>query len=326
MLGSVLEAWWVSNKEPEAPEEAPLSLDYVHGPKHPPSPDYVLGPKLPPLPVYVPYVPECKYLEYLVPSDVEAPIEDQPQLDDASPTALSSGYVVDSYLEEDPKKDHVDYPADRGDGDYESSDDENDDDADDADDDEDENASKDDGKEEDDELLATTDSSDVPVVDLVPSARDTEAFETDEATLEADLRRHRVREMCYGITDTWDSIVEAMQEIASTTLKGANQRVIELSTTVRQDTDEFYMRFEDAQDDRSFLRARVNTLFRDRPYHRHTTMLLDREAMYAHGAWAGFEDRSVAIEAYVRTLEGHVTTLMAQTSSVTTRVSDPRLS
>nr|GEX42298.1 hypothetical protein [Tanacetum cinerariifolium] len=158
-------------------QEAPPSLDYVHGPKHPPSPDYVLGPKLPPLPVYVPYVPEREYLEYLVPSDVEAPIEDQPQLDDASPTALSSGYVVDSYLEEDPKKDHADYPADGGDGDDESSDDENDDD---ADDDEDENASEDDGKEEEDEHLATIDSSDVPVVDLVPSARDTEAFETDE--------------------------------------------------------------------------------------------------------------------------------------------------
>nr|GFB04405.1 reverse transcriptase domain-containing protein [Tanacetum cinerariifolium] len=40
-------------------------------------------------------------------------------------------------------------------------------------------------------------------------------------TLKADLRRDRVREMGYGITNTWDEIVEA------------NQRVTELATTVR---------------------------------------------------------------------------------------------
>ncbi|GKG49981.1 hypothetical protein Tco_0518755, partial [Tanacetum coccineum] len=37
-------------------------------------------------------------------------------------------------------------------------------------------------------------------------------------TLEANLRRDRVREMGYGITNTWDEIVEAMQEIELITL------------------------------------------------------------------------------------------------------------
>ncbi|GKA05814.1 hypothetical protein Tco_0684934 [Tanacetum coccineum] len=55
---------------------------------------------------------------------------------------------------------------------------------------------------------------------------------------------------------------------------------------------------ESSADDGDFLRARVNTLFRDRPYHRHTVMLLDREATYAHRAWASYEDRSAAIEAH----------------------------
>ncbi|GJV87031.1 retrotransposon protein, putative, ty1-copia subclass [Tanacetum coccineum] len=59
-------------------------------------------------------------------------------------------------------------------------------------------------------------------------------------TLEVDLRRDKVREIGYGITYTWDEIVEAMLEIAPTTLEGVNQRVTELATTVRQDTDEFY--------------------------------------------------------------------------------------
>ncbi|GJW37007.1 hypothetical protein Tco_0059927 [Tanacetum coccineum] len=66
-----------------------------------------------------------------------------------------------------------------------------------------------------------------------------------------------------------------------------------LEADLRQDTNEFYVRFEDAQDDRAFLRARVNTLFKD---------------------------RSEAIEAHVRTLEAHVTTLMAHTSSLQTQL------
>ncbi|GJR40253.1 hypothetical protein Tco_1215937 [Tanacetum coccineum] len=67
-------------------------------------------------------------------------------------------------------------------------------------------------------------------------------------TLEADLRRDRVREMGYGITDTWDEIVEAMLEITPTILEGVNQKVTELATTVRQDyTDKFYGRFESAK-------------------------------------------------------------------------------
>ncbi|GJY95881.1 hypothetical protein Tco_0512242 [Tanacetum coccineum] len=54
-------------------------------PVAPPSPDYVLGPEHPPSPVEVPYVPEPEYPEYLVPSDEEAPMEDQPLPADASP-------------------------------------------------------------------------------------------------------------------------------------------------------------------------------------------------------------------------------------------------
>ncbi|GJS02543.1 hypothetical protein Tco_0319051 [Tanacetum coccineum] len=48
--------------------------------------------------------------------------------------------------------------------------------------------------------------------------------------------------------DTWDEIVEAMMEIAPTTLEGVDQRVTELDTTVRQRTEEFQVRFEEAYD------------------------------------------------------------------------------
>ncbi|GKG36646.1 hypothetical protein Tco_0444324, partial [Tanacetum coccineum] len=115
---------------------APPSLNYVPGPDHLPFPNYVPDPEHPPLPVYV---HEPEYLEYLVPSEDEAPMEDQPLPDDASPTTLSPGYVADSDPKEDLKEDHADYPADGGDGDDESSDDDDDgDDNDDEDEDDDE--------------------------------------------------------------------------------------------------------------------------------------------------------------------------------------------
>ncbi|GKF02901.1 hypothetical protein Tco_0029824 [Tanacetum coccineum] len=86
-----------------------------------------------------------------------------------------------------------------------------------------------------------------------------------------------------------------MLKIAPTTLKGVNQRVTELATTVRQETEEFQVRFKDAQDNQAFLRARVNT--QDR-------------------SWTGSEDMSAGIKAHVRTLKAHVATLIAQTSSL----------
>ncbi|GKD55973.1 hypothetical protein Tco_1289360 [Tanacetum coccineum] len=159
---------------------APPSPDYVPGPEHPPSLDYVPGPEHPPSAVEIPYVPEPEYPEYLVPFDVEAPLEDQPLPTDASPTALSPGYVADSDPDEDPKEDpkedHADYPADGGDGDDEPSDDD-----DDTDNEEEEPFEDEDDDDEEEEHLAPADSSAIPVADPVPSAGDTEAFETDES-------------------------------------------------------------------------------------------------------------------------------------------------
>ncbi|GJT73576.1 reverse transcriptase domain-containing protein [Tanacetum coccineum] len=90
----------------------PPSPDYVPGPEHPSSPDYVPGPEHPPSPIEIPYVPEPEYPEYLVPSEDEAPMEDQPLPADASPVALSPGYVPDSDPEEDPEEDSEEEHAD----------------------------------------------------------------------------------------------------------------------------------------------------------------------------------------------------------------------
>ncbi|GKD41418.1 hypothetical protein Tco_1261625 [Tanacetum coccineum] len=143
---SDFEPWrfqWAYDDEPKEPEEAlpipeqaPPSPNYVPGPEHPPTPDYVPG---------------LEYPEYLVPSNDEVPIEDQPLPTDASPIALSPAYVAvfdpsGEDPEEDPEEDPAEYPADGGDDD------------DDDDDEEDE--------DEEEEHLALADSTTLPAIDL----------------------------------------------------------------------------------------------------------------------------------------------------------------
>ncbi|GKG46065.1 hypothetical protein Tco_0498511, partial [Tanacetum coccineum] len=116
--------------------------------------------------------------------------EDQSYAGNASPNAESPGYIADSELmeedsidypdepkdndedlKEDLEEDHTNYPIDGEDGDDEPSDD-------DDDDDEDEEPTED---EEEEEHLAPAHPFAVPVVDSIPSAGDTEAFETDKS-------------------------------------------------------------------------------------------------------------------------------------------------
>ncbi|GKA06483.1 hypothetical protein Tco_0685707 [Tanacetum coccineum] len=94
------------------------------------------------------------------------------------------------------------------------------------------------------------------------------------------------RQLGYGIRDTWDDLVGAIQEIAPTTLEGVNQRVIELATTVDEEDEIIYSQLDDARYDRALLRARVNMLDGDRPFHRRTAILMEEEARLSRAAWA----------------------------------------
>nr|GEZ79371.1 hypothetical protein [Tanacetum cinerariifolium] len=275
----------VSNDEPEAPKEAPQppghappSPNYMHGPEQPPSQDYIPGPEYP---------------EYLVPLDDKVPIDDQPLHDDASLTALSPGYVVDSDpSEEDPEENLKKDPTDGGDDD-------------------------DDDDDKKEEHLALADSITLLAVDPVPSAKDTEAFEIDESastplsppthtsptyaeaplgyraamirfevresltapaarqpgldvthatdyrfvdTVDATPGRPLSKEASYGIIDVWDAMVGDMEGRAPSTLEELRQRMIDLVATLARDTHE--MR-----------------------YHLHTAMLLESEARDARQAW-----------------------------------------
>ncbi|GJU18058.1 hypothetical protein Tco_1146024 [Tanacetum coccineum] len=77
-------------------------------------------------------------------------------------------------------------------------------------------------------------------------------------------------------------------------------RVTELDTTVRQRTKEFEIRFEEAHDDRAYLGALVNTLYRDRLHYCRTALAMDREAVNCSYSIDSSEERSAAIVAHVR--------------------------
>nr|GEU59656.1 putative reverse transcriptase domain, nucleoporin, Nup155-like protein [Tanacetum cinerariifolium] len=291
---------------PMQPVASP-SLDYVPRPEYPPSPDYMLGLKYPPSPIEIPYVLEQEYPEYLVPYDAEAPLEDQPLLTDASPTAASPGYVVDfdpdEDPEEDPEEDHVDYPADGGDGDDDPSDDDDDDD---DTDDEDEEPFKDEeyDEEEKEEHLPPADSSAVPIVDPVPPAGDIEAFENDEFAptprppytiipfflKHVSIRHGRLSDLNYLRQHPWRH-----KACLTTPALGFDVRESYTAGAARQPWPAL-----------------------ESNHRRYRVKQTDREATYARRAWVGFEDRSA--EAHVRTLKEHVATLIAQTLSLQTQL------
>nr|GEW06548.1 putative ribonuclease H-like domain-containing protein [Tanacetum cinerariifolium] len=100
------------------------------------------------------------------------------------------------------------------------------------------------------------------------------------------------REVGYGITDSWDEIVEALQgaPVSTDTELGGYMR--EFETRVRQDTDEIYMRLDDEQSERQLLAGRLNMLFRDRRAHTYTRHLMETEARMSREAWVRSTDAS----------------------------------
>ncbi|GJY70105.1 reverse transcriptase domain-containing protein [Tanacetum coccineum] len=371
---------WVSDEESKAHAEEPPSPDYVSGLEHPPYPDYV---------------PKTEYLEYLAPSDAEALMEDHPLPDDASPTSLSPGYITDSDPEEDPEEDHEEDPITGLYNDDDESSDDDDDDDDDEEEEEEQEASKDDDDKEE-AHSALIDSSAISVDYPVPSAEDTEAFETDEsaptpipsppllipspplplppptidsptyAEVQLGYRAAGIRLRAISPPIHHPSKIPSpplllpssshKDDILETDLPPRKKLCLtaptprfelgESSSAVatrqadhpmsREDT-----RLEDAQDDRALQMGRVNMLFKDRRFHRHTSMLLKSEARHAQEAWSHSMNCSkpvyTVLQAYqaqvntheiliqtqdtcIGSLETLFATLVAQTSSLQTQL------
>nr|GFC34749.1 hypothetical protein [Tanacetum cinerariifolium] len=78
-------------------------------------------------------------------------------------------------------------------------------------------------------------------------------YEVGESSSAAAARPAGEREVGYGITDSWDEIVETLQgaPVSIDTELGGYMR--EFETKVRQDTDEIYMRLDDEQTERQLL-------------------------------------------------------------------------
>ncbi|GKE60067.1 hypothetical protein Tco_1510434 [Tanacetum coccineum] len=270
----------------------------------PPSPDYIPGPEEPQSPPPLDFVPEPMYPGYIPHEDEILSSEEQPLPAAASPTTNSPGYVPESDLEEeheeddeDPEEDPADYPTDR--------DDDDDDEDEDEDEEEEEHPALADSVPSVHRMTARISIRDEPSISLplmeeipspplpIPSllpnsptyieipesclplrkrvrfASPTPSHEVEESLAAGAARqdgpaiaredpysvargdlygfvdmvdvtpRHPMyRELDYGITDTWD----------------------DLENTI------MYGIMEDAQDDRSQLRGRVNLLYRDRCY------------------------------------------------------------
>ncbi|GJR80692.1 hypothetical protein Tco_0151477 [Tanacetum coccineum] len=85
------------------------------------------------------------------------------------------------------------------------------------------------------------------------ATRSTGGFRADYgfvATLDAEIRRYLDREIGYGITYIWEDLNEIAKEIPATDVAELGQWMTDFVMTVRQDTDEIYVRLDDAQDDR----------------------------------------------------------------------------
>ncbi|GJZ12465.1 hypothetical protein Tco_0547695 [Tanacetum coccineum] len=98
------------------------------------------------------------------------------------------------------------------------------------------------------------------------------------ATMDREIRRDPEREVGYGITDSWDEIVETLQGAPVSTDTELGRHMTAFETRVRQDTDEIYMRLDDEQSQRQLLAGRLNMLFRDRRAHAYTRHLMETEA------------------------------------------------
>ncbi|GJV73422.1 putative reverse transcriptase domain-containing protein [Tanacetum coccineum] len=79
--------------------------------------------------------------------------------------------------------------------------------------------------------------------------------------------------------DTWDEMLEGMPGAPTTDETELGQRMTNFVTTVRQDTDEIYVRLDEAQEARAVLSGQLNLLGRDSCSHAYTALLMEREGL-----------------------------------------------
>ncbi|GJU44642.1 hypothetical protein Tco_1201908, partial [Tanacetum coccineum] len=133
------------------------------------------------------------------------------------------------------------------------------------------------------------------------------------ATIDREIRHDPEREVRYGITDSWDEIVETLQGAPVSTDTELGRHMTAFETRVRQDTDEIYTRLDDEQSQRQLLAGRLNMLFRDRRAHAYTRHLMETEARLSQEAWRRSMDVSDLTCGEVMSLR---TTVLGQMSEI----------
>nr|GFC21004.1 hypothetical protein [Tanacetum cinerariifolium] len=123
----------------------------------------------------------------------------------------------------------------------------------------------------------------------------------------------RERGVGYGITDSWDEIVETLQGVPVSTDTDLGKYMREFETRVRQDTEEIYMRLDDEQTKRQLLAGQLNMLFRDRRTHAYTRHLMKTEARMSREAWVRTTYASNLVRGEVMSLR---TTILGQMTEI----------
>ncbi|GJS57908.1 putative reverse transcriptase domain-containing protein [Tanacetum coccineum] len=156
------------------------------------------------------------------------------------------------------------------------------------------------------------------------------------STVDAEERRQGIRDVGYGIRDTWVDPAEAIPEIAPMTVGEVNTRVVELAELHERDTQDLYALLEDAQDGRSRISQRVemnsqrvDLLMGDRMTLQETVWMVEEEAYASREAWAHSIGLSQAtselqthrdhVYAHETYLQAHQTQLQLQSTLIQTQ-------
>ncbi|GJY22103.1 hypothetical protein Tco_0394669 [Tanacetum coccineum] len=150
-----------------------------------------------------------------------------------------------------------------------------------------------------------------------PTARPPRGFKANYgfvATLDREIMWDLERDVCYGITDTWNKMLIDMLGTPAIDKTELGRRMTNFVTTVRQDTDEIYVRLDDEQTERQLMAGRLNMLYRDRRAHARTALLMEREARMSREAWGRSMDASDLARSDVMSLR---TTVLGQQAVIT---------
>ncbi|GJY20683.1 hypothetical protein Tco_0393249 [Tanacetum coccineum] len=93
--------------------------------------------------------------------------------------------------------------------------------------------------------------------------------------------------LCWG---SWDHELLGLDRGVALPSPVMRTEMPEICLPLRNEADCRYtsgrQELDDARHDQALLRARVNMLYRDRPFHRRTTLLMEEEARVSRVAWA----------------------------------------